>query len=78
MNCLPLVDAPLTLLLCIRSFFEVIRFASDQDGKSRVLCLVSSSALWGHTSRQTDKTPIGRWSISSSLADSLVLSCVSA
>jgi hypothetical protein len=71
------VDAPLTLLLCIRSFFEAIRFASDQDGKSRVLCLVSSSALWGHAPRQTDKTPIGRWSISSSLADSVVPSITS-
>lgn len=32
----------------------------------------------GHAPHQTDKTPIGRWSISSSLADSFVLRRVSA
>lgn len=81
MNCLPLQ----VICRCAADpasmysvFLRAVRFAPDQDGKSCVLCLVSSSALWGHTRRQTDKTPIGRWSISSSLADFFALSCASA
>ena len=39
-------------------FLGAFRFAPDQDGKSRVLCLVSSSAFKGHAPRQTCMTPI--------------------
>lgn len=39
-------------------FLGALRFAPDQDGKSRVLCLVSSSAFKGHAPRQTCRTPI--------------------
>jgi hypothetical protein len=39
-------------------FIGALQFAPDQDGKSRALCLVSSSAFKGHAPRQTYKTPI--------------------
>jgi len=67
--CKRFVDVPLTLLLCIRSLFGDCD-TPDQDGKSRAQCLIRSSALEGHAPRQTHKTPIGRWSIFTPLADS--------
>ena len=39
-------------------FLGAIWFTPDQDGKSRALYLVSSSAFNGHAPRQTCKTPI--------------------
>ena len=61
----------LTLLLCIRSICGV-SVAPDQDGKSRGVCLIRSSALKGHAPRQTYTPPIRSLVHLLSLADSYV------
>ena len=80
MNCLPLQAfwrGPFDPLLCIWSFDRSIRFALTKMGSRAPRVSLAYRHSGGHAPRQTNKAPIGRWSISSSLADSFNQLCFS-